>query len=393
MKIKMDYPLDTTSRVFDGTTHEIEPVGLLSSNIKNKKIFLMIYRDLTIKNNSMITILEKIGDKFQKVPLTDYNSEIFKKLVDKITESGTRESISILPNKISTRKKPISTIEFINMQEETNKEIYYDPIKNQYFWDSQHTKPIDDINELGVKDGNTIKGFNGEKYIIHHLKISSPISPITIFHNLVDNQYYWDSQCNYPISGGIGSLGKRAENTIYGKDGKIYIIVDVRVYKDRPMHEEHEIKANTQYQPSKNNHNANNGLIINKSIYYNVLDGKYYWNSECTHRILGAPGSLGQINGTIIEGLNGINYTIIRVSKETINTNNNSYLTKRKVYFDGKNFYWDPEQKLKILGAPNSIGVVDIEKNIITGKDGKVYNIVYTNEIKLGQPTNGTFRR
>ena len=152
----------------------------------------------------------------------------------------------------------------------------------------------------------------------HHLKINSPISPITIFHNLVDNQYYWDSQCNYPISGGIGSLGKRAENTIYGKDGKIYIIVDVRVYKDRPMHEEHETK-DTQYQPSKNNHNANNGLIINKSIYYNVLDGKYYWNSECTHRILGAPGSLGQINGTIIEGLNGINYTIIRVSKKTIN--------------------------------------------------------------------------
>jgi len=81
----------------------------------------------------MITILEKIGDKFQKVPLTDYNSEIFKKLVDKITYSGTRESISILPNKISTRKKPISTIEFINMQEETNKEIYYDPIKKSVF--------------------------------------------------------------------------------------------------------------------------------------------------------------------------------------------------------------------------------------------------------------------
>ena len=72
--IQMKYPYKAGDSRYDGTIHKIEPFDLKRKTINGRELYVMRYKDLTLKNNDMITILEKRGAVFYKVPLESYGT-------------------------------------------------------------------------------------------------------------------------------------------------------------------------------------------------------------------------------------------------------------------------------------------------------------------------------
>ena len=283
MKIEMDYPQDSKYNGFDGKTHSIKPIGMYGANIDGKDLFLMAYRDISLGNISMITILERNNGKFRKVPLLNYESEAFDKLMNRIKENGDRVKIEHLPAHIDTRKTPI-TVEDL-LKEQLNK------------------NPV-----------------NSSEINISKQPPTPPVPPKV-----------------------------QAEAMIPPTKPPVNVMAENK----RPTNIETYVKNSSV-------------------IYYNIEDGKYYWDKECTHRILNAPNSLGVKDGNKIHGPN-CEYIIKYVSK-------GHEVECGKVYFDGTNYYWDKKCERKILGAPNSIGSQE-STNKIRGKDGKSYQIVNVKKI------------
>lgn len=296
MKVGMDYPRDSRYNGFDGNTHNIEPVGLYGAQVNEKELFLMVYRDISMGNISMITILEEHNGNFRKVPLSNYDSEEFDRLMNYIKEYGRRISIEQLPNHIETRRTPISVEELV--QEKPEK---------------KPTKP----NTMGAA--------------------AAPPPP--------------PGPPGPPIGGGSPPP------------------------PPPPTPPKYNI-GTTKPQKTK----ENNGIM--SFVYYNMDDGKYYWDKECTHRIINAPASLGIIEGSVIHGPN-CEYYIRYISKghEIKYTSGKEHtINYGKVYYDGKKYYWDKNCERKILGAPKSIGVQESQK-VINGYNGTKYQIV--NVVKI----------
>lgn len=74
-KIRMKYPLDATgtNELYDGTIHEIEPIGFYELHTGNRKFYVMEYME---NGETMITLLIKIGNTYAKVPLDNYDKII-----------------------------------------------------------------------------------------------------------------------------------------------------------------------------------------------------------------------------------------------------------------------------------------------------------------------------
>lgn len=74
-KISMQYPLDASgnNELFDGQTHNIEPIAIRRIEINGREFFVLDYYDHSM-GVLAITLLIRMGSLFVKVPLSDYDA-------------------------------------------------------------------------------------------------------------------------------------------------------------------------------------------------------------------------------------------------------------------------------------------------------------------------------
>ena len=86
-EIEMDYPFSQTNTSYDGRTHRIEPTGLYVRNINGRNIYVLLYNDMTLGRYNMVTLLERVGNRFVKIPLEKYD-ERANEFIASIISSG-----------------------------------------------------------------------------------------------------------------------------------------------------------------------------------------------------------------------------------------------------------------------------------------------------------------
>ena len=124
-EIEMDYPFSSTNTSYDGRTHRIEPTGLYVRNINGRNIYVLLYNDMTLGRYNMVTLLERVGNRFVKIPLEKYD-ERANEFIASIISSGENITgeISQLSNHIDCRN--ITNInyylELLQRKEKTDEE-------------------------------------------------------------------------------------------------------------------------------------------------------------------------------------------------------------------------------------------------------------------------------
>lgn len=105
-EIKMQYPKGDKD-YFDGLEHTIIPTLLCETKYKN--LYLLFYKDLSLKKDAMYTILRKdLSGKFYKVPLRDYeNLDINSALANPI-------SIEELPDRIGLDTNELVLVKYLD---------------------------------------------------------------------------------------------------------------------------------------------------------------------------------------------------------------------------------------------------------------------------------------
>jgi len=104
--ITLDYPLDESNPLYDGTSHQVRPVELFRFERDGRIFYIFSYYDETLEQ-IMITLLEEINGVFYKLPLINYNDDFNRLCEEVMTGTNTRASIDVLPPRIFT-KNPIS---------------------------------------------------------------------------------------------------------------------------------------------------------------------------------------------------------------------------------------------------------------------------------------------
>ena len=86
-------------------------------------------------------------------------------------------------------------------------------------------KKIPDLSEL-YKNGRQVISYNSYNLILQSMSIVKQDEDKTsyVYFNLLDNNYYWDRSCNEPIVGGIDAIGYLEGNKVKAFDGNIYIV-------------------------------------------------------------------------------------------------------------------------------------------------------------------------
>ena len=141
--ITLDYPLDRSNPLYDGTSHRIKPIELFRFERDGRIFYIFSYYDESL-GKEMITLLEEINGLFYKLPLINYNDD-FRRLCEEVmTGTNTRASLDVLPPRIFT-KNPINFGEVFtppvppmpSLEEEIKQEltVYYDVLneENTYY--------------------------------------------------------------------------------------------------------------------------------------------------------------------------------------------------------------------------------------------------------------------
>lgn len=160
-KVRMQYPLDATgaNELYDGTVHEIEPIGFYELRIGNRLFYVMEYME---NHEEMITLLIKIGDTYAKVPLDNYDKII------ELLENGT------------LKRQDITIGEQIQLAQEMKVEQLFPPDSSDPSYDKENKKRKLEFDVLlpTFNNSNNVKG----KAYRYKSKLIPPFDNWTEYH-------------------------------------------------------------------------------------------------------------------------------------------------------------------------------------------------------------------
>ncbi len=368
MKITMQYPRMAGNKFYDGREHTIVPERLVMLD-GQKSLYALYYQDETLGKDNMITLLWKVKDGvFYKVPLTDY------KLVSKLASECVKKGKSV----------PLSEIKG-NIEATVNKAYDYSAI-------TRGQVLLEDVFKDHLPQPQT------ETKMVKKPPVNYASSGI-IYFNTVDGKYYFDPACTRCIIGLPGIFGEIIDGgrKVRTATGKTYEVKKVSVNRmEPPTYQSGPRESGNRGQatatppipprsgpslPAASSAPSDppkiDGMTRLDSVYYNLADGFYYKDKECTERINGAPECLGRISNdkTKIYG-NDVIYVIIKVYVKHIN-----YIEQIKIFFneaDGQ-YYCEAECRCMLLLAPKSLGVLSADGTVIDNENGTVYVIEKVN--------------